>query len=94
MFFGMTVVMAFQSSYPVRSVDDLQLREEIESVVKKALHTSAVDDKNIGVLQFFHIAGGKLIIVETSGLWLRHTPQIDAGNFADNILGDDIDRVK
>ena len=75
-------------------IHNLQGRQAVRYLFHKALHAGAVDDKNTGPLQIFHILVLQLVIMQAAGLLPCHVIHLPALNALCDVQRHNIHGVK
>ena len=91
---GIFLTIFFQKFDIFGSVNNFKILLAFDDFVKKAFHTSAVNDEGVGIFQGFHILGHELVVVQASRLWLCHIGDCNAVDALCDIECSDIHRVE
>ena len=75
-------------------IDHGQIRPERNHLIHELLHPAAVDDQRIRALQRHHVAGLKLIVVQTADILFRHVLHRHAVNAVRHVQRQHIHRIK
>ena len=71
-----------------------QLRKRVHHAGEVAFHARAVDEKYIRLVQHLHIAGGKLIIMQTAGVRRGEVADGDAVDALREVEGEEVDGIE